>query len=102
MAVRISKDDFEEKVIKADKPVLVDFYSDTCIPCKKMSGVVAQIEEEYAGKAYVYKVNSLYEADLVEQYGVMSAPTFIIFKDGEEVQRLRGVQTKDALVEKLQ
>lgn len=102
MAARITKDEFEEKVLKADKPVLVDFYSDTCIPCKKMSGVVAKIEEEYEGKAYVYKVNSVYETELTEKYEVQAAPTFIIFKNGEETARLRGVQPKDALTAELE
>ena len=61
MAARITGADFEEKVLKADKPVLVDFYSDTCIPCKRMAGVLGDIEDEYEDKLYLYKVNVNYE-----------------------------------------
>ena len=50
MAARINEQQFEEKVLKADKPVLVDFYSDTCIPCKRMAGVLGEIEDDYDGK----------------------------------------------------
>ena len=98
MAARISSADFEEKVLKADKPVLVDFYSDTCIPCKRMAGVLGDIEDEYEDKLYLYKVNVNYEEDLTEKYQVMSAPTLIVFENGEEKSRLSGVAGKDEIV----
>ena len=60
MAARINEQQFEEKVLKADKPVLVDFYSDTCIPCKRMAGVLGEIEDDYEGKIDVVKVNVNY------------------------------------------
>lgn len=98
MAARISSADFEEKVLKADKPVLVDFYSDTCIPCKRMAGVIGDIEDEYEDKLYLYKVNVNYEEDLTVKYQVMSAPTLIVFENGEEKSRLSGVAGKDEIV----
>ena len=98
MAARISSDDFEEKVLKADKPVLVDFYSDTCIPCKRMAGVLGDIEDEYEDKLYLYKVNVNYEEDLTAKYQVMSAPTLIVFENGEEKSRLSGAAGKDEIV----
>lgn len=98
MAARISSADFEEKVLKADKPVLVDFYSDTCIPCKRMAGVLGDIEDEYEDKLYLYKVNVNYEEDLTAKYQVMSAPTLIVFENGEEKSRLSGVAGKDEIV----
>ena len=61
MAARINEQQFEEKVLKADKPVLVDFYSDTCIPCKRMAGVLGEIEDDYDGKLDVFKINVNYE-----------------------------------------
>ncbi len=98
MAARISSADFEEKVLKADKPVLVDFYSDTCIPCKRMAGVLGDIEDEYEDKLYLYKVNVNYEEDLTVKYQVMSAPTLIVFENGEEKNRLSGAAGKDEIV----
>lgn len=98
MAARISSADFEEKVLKADKPVLVDFYSDTCIPCKRMAGVIGDIEDEYEDKLYLYKVNVNYEEDLTVKYQVMSAPTLIVFENGEEKNRLSGAAGKDEIV----
>ena len=58
MAVRINKDDFEEKVLKSDLPVIVDFYSDSCIACKKLAPALGDVEDDYEGKLYVYKVNT--------------------------------------------
>ena len=98
MAARISSADFEEKVLKTDKPVLVDFYSDTCIPCKRMAGVLGDIEDEYEDKLYLYKVNVNYEEDLTAKYQVMSAPTLIVFENGEEKSRLSGTAGKDEIV----
>ena len=59
MALRINAENFEEKVLKADKPVLVDFYSDTCIPCKQMAGILGDIEDEHEDTVYIYKVNEI-------------------------------------------
>ena len=98
MAARITGADFEEKVLKADKPVLVDFYSDTCIPCKRMAGVLGDIDDEYEDKLYLYKVNVNYEEDLTAKYQVMSAPTLIAFENGEEKSRLSGAAGKDEIV----
>ena len=70
MAARINEQQFEEKVLKADKPVLVDFYSDTCIPCKRMAGVLGEIEDDYDGKLDVFKINVNYEQGLAGKYEV--------------------------------
>lgn len=98
MALRISADDFEEKVIHSDKPVLLDFYSDTCIPCKRMAGTLSDIEEAYEDQIYVYKVNVNYDADLAERFHVMSAPTLVFLVDGEEKSRQSGAAGKDEIV----
>ena len=72
MALRINAENFEEKVLKADKPVLVDFYSDTCIPCKQMACILGDLEDENEDALYIYKVNVNYDKALAEQYKVMS------------------------------
>jgi thioredoxin 1 len=97
MALRISADNFEEKVTNADKPVLLDFYSDTCIPCKKMAGPLGDVEDAYEGRLYVYKVNVNYDADLAAQFKVMSAPTLVFLVDGEEKSRLSGAANKEQI-----
>ena len=71
MAERIGKENFQEKVLKSELPVLVEFYSDTCIPCKQLSPVLGAVEEEREGKLRVYKVNVNYDLELAEQYGVL-------------------------------
>ena len=98
MAPRINQDNFEEKVLQSDKPVLLDFYSDTCIPCKRLAGPLGDVEDEYEDKIYVYKVNVNYDEKLAEQYQVMSAPTLIFLKDGEEKSRLNGAVGKEEIV----
>ncbi len=97
MAVRVNKDNFDENVLGIGLH-LVDFYSDSCVPCKMMSPILADIEEEFGEKLSVAKVNSAYDAELVEKYEVQSAPTLIFIKDGEEIGRFRGAQKKADLV----
>ncbi len=91
MAQRITAEEFEEKVLNSIKPVLVDFYSDSCIACKKLSPVLSDIEERWEEKLTVYKVNTNYEVQLAEQYQILSQPTLILFWNGEEAGRVSGV-----------
>ena len=80
MAVRVSKADFEEKVLKEKLPVLVDFYSDSCVACKKLAPVLGNAEDDYEDKIKVYKVNTNFDVELAEQYEVQTNPTLILFK----------------------
>ncbi|MGN0153661.1 MAG: thioredoxin family protein [Lachnospiraceae bacterium] len=98
MALRVNQDNFEEKVLRADKPVLLDFYSDTCIPCKRMAGLLGDIEDEYENQIYVYKVNVNYDEQLAEQYSVMAAPTLVFLVNGEEKSRISGAAGKEDIV----
>ncbi len=90
MAVRVSKADFEEKVLKEALPVLVDFYSDSCVACKKLAPVLGNAEDDYKDKVKVYKVNTNFDVELAEQYEVQSNPTLILFKDGQVKDRKVG------------
>ena len=90
MAARITGAEFDERVLRSERPVLVDFYSDSCIPCKMLSPVLSQIETENEGRLDVYKVNIAYEEALTDKYEVQAAPTLIFFKDGSELSRIRG------------
>ena len=99
MAARISKDNFETEVLKSELPVLVEFYSDSCIPCKQMSPILGDIEDDYKDKLKVVKVNVNFDAELAEQYSVMVPPTILLFKDGQEVERARGLTKRPQLEE---
>ena len=99
MPARIGKDDFEREVLGSDIPVLVDFYSDSCVPCKMISPLLSQLEEEYSGKVRIVKVNANFEDELTEQYGISAAPTLVVFKDGAEVIRRTGTANKDEIIE---
>lgn len=97
MAERLSREDFLAKVLESDRLSLVDFYSDSCIPCKKMSPVLAELEETFGERLFVGKVNIAWEKELTEQYQVMSAPTFLFFRDGAVVKKVTGAVKKAEL-----
>ena len=99
MALRINAENFEEKVLKADKPVLVDFYSDSCIPCKQMAGILGDIEDENEDDIYIYKVNVNYDRELAEKYNVMSVPTVICFVNGEAKGKTVGLKEQEEIEE---
>ncbi|MDD7185555.1 MAG: thioredoxin domain-containing protein [Ruminococcus sp.] len=90
MAVRVNSENFSEEVLKADGIVLVDFYSDSCIPCKKISPVLSEAEEAYPDKLKIAKVNVNFDSEIALQYDVQATPTLIFFRDGKEQSRLRG------------
>ena len=102
MAEIIMQDKFDEKVLKADKPVLVDFYADWCGPCKMMSPVLEELSKEKADKLDVYKINVDQNPDVVSRYRVMSIPTMILFKGGQTAVTVIGAMTKDELWGKLE
>ena len=97
-----TSDNFEQEVINSDLPVVVDFYADWCGPCKMLSPSVAAMEEVFAGKVKVGKLNVDDNADIAERYGVMSIPTVIFFKGGEVAATSVGLISKDALQEKIE
>ena len=97
MAVRINKADFKEKVLKSDLPVIVDFYSDSCIACKKLAPALGDIEDDYEGKLYVYKVNTNFDKELAKEYQIAANPTLLFVKNAEVSDRKIGVQTTSEL-----
>lgn len=97
--LKITGENFENEVLKADKPVIVDFYADWCGPCKMMSPVIDSIAEELGDSVKVGKVNSDEEMELAEQFGIMSIPTIMIFKNGAVSKTFVGVTAKNDIVE---
>lgn len=101
MAEILTSENFKEKVTDAKGTVLVDFFATWCGPCKMIAAAVEQLAEEYAGKAAVYKLDVDEAQDIAQEYGIMSIPTLVFFKDGKENERIRGVvsqiQLNDAM-----
>lgn len=97
-AVKLTTATFDEEVLKADQPVLVDFYADWCGPCKMMAPVVEEIAGEAAG-VKVCKINIDENMEIAQRYGVMSIPTFIAFKNGEIAGKQIGAVPKGALLD---
>ena len=94
-----SNDTFQSEVLSGSGPILVDFWAPWCGPCKMLGPVIDGLADELSGKAVVGKVNIDDEPDLAAKYGVVSIPTIILFKDGEEVNRLVGLQSKLTLTQ---
>lgn len=99
--LKITSDNFEEEVIKSDKPVLVDFWASWCMPCKMMSQTVEDIANEMQKEVKVCKVNIDEEQELAVKYGVMSIPTFLVFKNGKVADMTVGVQEKENITKLL-
>ena len=99
MAARIYTNDFQEKVLDSAIPSLVDFYSDSCVACKKLAPTLCEVEEDYEGKVNVFKVNTGYDAKLVEDYGIQSNPTLIFFKDGKALDKKIGAKDYDEITD---
>ena len=89
-AIHLTTNDFEEKALKSDKPVLVDFFAVWCGPCKMAEPIIEELADKYKEQAVVAKLNVDEEPQIAQRYGVMSIPTVIMFKDGKEVDRQVG------------
>lgn len=101
MEKKFTTDNFEAEVLKSDKPVLVDFYADWCGPCKMMAPVVEALATEYEGKVKIGKLNVDQSPNTAGQYGIMSIPTLLFFKNGEVVNKIVGAVPKADLEQAL-
>ena len=92
--LKITRENFENEVMKSNIPVLIDFWASWCGPCRMMGPIMEQLAEEYEGKAKVGKVNVDEEGELSQAFGVMSIPTIVLVKDGKVVKQAVGARPK--------
>ncbi len=100
--INIDDGSFEQEVLKADQPVLVDFWATWCGPCKRIAPFVEQLADEYAGKARVGKLDVQNNPSVAARYNVTSIPVLMVFKNGEPVDQLLGAHPKGSIEAMLQ
>ena len=101
-AVKANDETFEQEILGATEPVLIDFYADWCGPCRVMEPVIHELGHELSGRAKVIQVDVDEAADLASRFEVRSIPNFVVIKDGEVKDRLVGTQTKQNLLDAIE
>jgi len=101
MAKQVNDNNFEEIVLKSDKPVLVDFWAEWCGPCRAIGPIIEELSKEYDGKVLVVKLNTDENPVTPTNYGIRSIPTLLFFKNGRVVDKLIGAVPKSNIKAKL-
>jgi len=101
MILEINKENFKKEVLESDRKVIVDFWATWCNPCKMMHPVLEELDKDIGGKIKIGKINIDNDPELAAKFGVMSIPTFIVFKNGNVINSSVGMQTKEHLKELL-
>ena len=102
MALEFTDDNFQNEVLDADQPVLVDFWAEWCGPCRMLAPVIDELTTEFDGKAKIGKVDIDANRDAAVNYGIQSIPSVIIFKNGEVVNKFVGISPKEELASALE
>lgn len=96
--IKITKENFENEVLKSDKPVLIDFWADWCGPCRMVAPVIKEVAAETSEFAKVGKVNVDEEPELAQMFKIMSIPTLAVIKDGKLASSAVGVKSKNEII----
>lgn len=102
MALEITDANFEELVLKSDKPVVIDFWAVWCGPCRMIAPLIEEMSKEYEGKAVIGKLDVDSNPTVTSKFGVRNIPTVLFLKNGEVVDKQVGAVPKSALVQKLE
>ena len=102
MTIELNDANFDEIVLKSQKPVMVDFWAEWCGPCRMVSPIVSEIAKEYKEKAVIGKLDVDSNPEVSAKYGIWSIPTILFFKDGEIANKQVGAVPKSNLVKKLE
>jgi thioredoxin 1 len=97
-AIPVTDADWSTEVLESDRPVLIDFWAEWCGPCRMVGPIVDEIADEQGEKLKVLKLNVDENANTAREYGVMSIPTLLVFKDGQQDKRIVGAKSKSALL----
>jgi thioredoxin 1 len=98
----LTDNSFDEEIMNSDTPVLVDFWAEWCGPCKMVAPILDEIAEEKSGSMRLAKLNIDDNIRTAQRFGVMSIPTMILFKNGEEVRRIVGAMGKSKLAAEIE
>ncbi len=101
MALEITDANFDELVLKSDKPVMVDFWAEWCGPCRMLGPIIEEVSKDYEGKAIVGKLDVDSNQEFAAKFGVRNIPTVLVFKDGELVNRQVGVSPKNVYTDSI-
>jgi len=101
MALEVTDDNFEELVLQADKPVLVDFWAEWCGPCRMISPLVAELSDDYDGRAVITKMDVDNNPGTAAKFGIRNIPTILFFKNGEIADKQVGAVPKSILASKI-
>ena len=102
MAIEVTDQNFDETVLKSDKPVIVDFWAEWCGPCRMVGPIVEEIGEEFKDRAVVTKLNVDHNPTITAQFGIRNIPTVLFFKNGEVADKQVGAVPKNNLLSKLE
>lgn len=100
--IQLKDNTFKGEVLESTEPVLVDFWAAWCGPCKMIAPVIEELAEDYKGKVKICKLNVDENGKTAQDYGVMSIPTMILYKNGQEIDRLVGFMPKANIAKKLE